>query len=136
MAQRTNIIEYNETVLCLIRTDRAFGGLYSYLTETPVIGRPLSDAELLKETSLDDVVMVRRMNIDTWISEDISEEVAALFLTNGLYDLDSGDGFPPYVRDSRAWKLMRDDLEAEQPVRRDPDAKHDDRRNRFIEAAE
>lgn len=116
-APRRNIIEANETFLA-VTTGRRYADK-RWITETPFFGA-LDIADLLNELTDDDIIMIRRLNVETWVSEDITEEVARQY----LYAMDEKEGielgderdFPAYVRNSRAWALWKDDIEASRPV--------------------
>jgi hypothetical protein len=134
-ATRKHIIQANETVLCLSQWNSPIWGPRSVVTETPALGRPLTIADLLEELTDDDIITIRRLNLQTWSApEDITEEVARQY----LYAMDEREGielggedcFPKYVRNSRAWALWKDDLEASAPIQPDPDRLHDERRDR------
>ena len=133
-ATRKHIVEANETVLCLSKWTSPIWGPRSVITETPAMGRPLTVSDLLDELTDDDTVTIRRLNVETWSApEDITEEVARHYLyamdeRKGV-ELDDEDRFPAYVRNSRAWSLFKDDLEASAPVEPDPDRQHDERRD-------
>ncbi|CAD7023286.1 hypothetical protein REJC140_00155 [Pseudorhizobium endolithicum] len=136
-ATRKHIIEANETVLCLSKWNSPIWGPRSVIAETPAMGRPLTVCDLLDELTDDDTVTIRRLNVETWSApEDITEEVARHYLyvmdeREGV-ELGDEDRFPAYVRNSRAWALWKDDLEASAPVHRDPDRLHDERRDHQV----
>jgi hypothetical protein len=137
---RKNIIEANETIVTPVQSARTG---QRYILERPIFGEALSVARILDELADDEITAVLRLNTDTWTSEDITEEVARKF----LYDMDEREGvelddenrFPAYVRNSRAWALWKDDIQASAPVSIDPDRRHDERRDHQamgLEAAE
>jgi len=130
MENRKHPIEANETlvaVVCSARIKR------QYLRESSFFGKSMSIAEVLDELADDEIVTVLRVDTETWKSEDITEFCARQY----LYDLDSRmgvelddeDTFPAYVKNSKAWALWKDDLEAAAPARPDPDRLHDERRD-------
>jgi hypothetical protein len=139
-ATRKHLIEAHEALLTVTTTsDQA----KQYIRETDFLGKTMTDADVLDELADDDIIHVRRMNIQTWQSEDITELCARKF----LYAMDEREGvelgdeerFPAYVKNSKAWALWKDDLEASAPVLPDPDRLHDERRDHQLmglEAAE
>lgn len=127
---RKNIIEANETIVTPVQSARTG---QRYVLERPIFGEAFSVSRLLEELADDEITAVLRLNTETWVSEDITEQVAREF----IYELDDAgklkldgdttaddlsDRFPAYVRNSRSWALWKDDLIAEQPVGRDYDA--------------
>ena len=80
-----------------------------------------------------------QVNAETWVSEDVTELCAHKFLyardeSMGV-ELDDEYCFPSYVRNSRAWALWKDDLEASAPIRPDPDLARIQRRERALASA-
>ena len=115
---RKFMIEANETLISLT-TGKHFKNK-QWFRETPFLNAALTDAEVLEELRDDEIISIRRLNTDTWASEDITEEVARKYLFAmdercGI-ELDDEDRFPAYVRSSKAWALWKDDLEAEARV--------------------
>jgi hypothetical protein len=136
-AARKHIIQANETVLCLSKWNSPIWGPRSIVAETPALGRAMTVADLLDELTDDDIVTIRRINVETWSApEDITEEVARQYLyamdENEGVELVDEDRFPAYVKNSRAWALWKDDLEASAPAKPDPDRLHDERRDRMV----
>jgi hypothetical protein len=137
---RKHLIEAHEALLSVTTTRDQ---VKRYIRETDFLGKSMTDADVLDELSDDDIIHVRRMDVQTWQSEDITELCARKFLyamdeREGI-ELDDEDRFPAYVRNSTAWALWKDDLEASAPVQIDPDRIHDERRDHQLmglEAAE
>lgn len=120
-AIRKCIIEADETIFALVEHYAPVSNKSRrYALETSYFGRAFTVSDLLDELTNDDIVEIRRLNVETWVSEDITEEVARQY----LYAMDDKEGielgderdFPAYVRNSRAWALWKDDIEASRPV--------------------
>ncbi|AXV15082.1 hypothetical protein CYG48_04835 [Neorhizobium sp. SOG26] len=115
---RKHPIEANETlvaVVCSARIQR------QYIRNSEFFGQTLTVAQMLDHLADDEIVTVLRVSTDTWAHEDITEYAARQY----LYDRDEREGFglsdeptfPAYVRNSKAWALWKDDLEASAPLR-------------------
>lgn len=118
---RTHTIQADETLIAVVCSQTI---KRSYVRESSFFGKAMTPAEILDELADDEVVSVRRLNVETWASEDITEECARLWLYDrddkvGI-DLDYAPFFPAFVTGSRAWKLWKDDLEAEARQQRAP----------------
>ena len=117
-ATRKHLIEAHEVLLSVTTTrDQA----KQYLRETDFFGKTMTDADVLDGLRDDDIIHVRRLDLQTWLSEDITEICARKYLyamdeREGI-ELDDEDRFPAYVKNSKAWARWKDDLEAERPVR-------------------
>ncbi|MQY48227.1 hypothetical protein GAO09_19520 [Rhizobiales bacterium RZME27] len=118
---RTHTIQADETLIAVVCSQTI---KRSYVRESSFFGKSMTPAEILDELADDEIVAVRRLNVETWVSEDITEECARLWLyareeKMGV-ELNDAPDFPAFVTGSRAWKLWKDDLEAEarQPVTR------------------
>lgn len=136
MTERKHFLEANETILSISSFVNCVGQDRSVIQETPHIGLPMSIADVLDELSDDTIHTVRRINVETWESKDVTEQVARAYLNaedekpSGVRISDERE-FPLYVKNSRAWSLWKDDLEAERPVQPDPDRAYDERRDRL-----
>lgn len=111
---RTHTIQADETLIAVVCSQTI---KRSYVRESSFFGKNMTPAEIVDELADDEIVAVRRLNVETWASEDITEECARIWLYDrdkrvGV-DLDDAEYFPPFVTGSRAWALWKDDLEAE-----------------------
>lgn len=114
MTTRTHTIQADETLIAVVCSKII---KRSYVRESSFFGKAMTPAEILDELADDEIVAVRRLNTETWASEDITEECARMWLyardEEVGVDLDDEPCLPAFVRSSRAWALWTDDLQAE-----------------------
>lgn len=110
-----------------------------YVGESTNLGNSYTVGMLLDEPG-DHCPRILVLNTRTLKSTDATEIFAQAWLKRadeaGELDVDreitTDDleaGFPEYVKNSRAWALMKDDIEASAPVFPDPDRAYDERRD-------
>lgn len=127
----------DEEVLLMFGTTRS--GII-YVRESTNLGKSYTVDMLLDEPG-DHCPRVLVLNTKTLESTDATEIFAQAWLKRadeaGDLEVDSEitaddleAGFPEYVKNSRAWALLKDDVEASAPVLPDPDRAYDERRDR------
>lgn len=127
---RQHLIEAHETIIPVMYS----GAIQrSYTRESAFFGKVMDEAAVLEELADDDIIAVLRLDTRVWKSEDVTEECAEIYLidwSNRFGDLDLSDErtLPAFVKNSRAWAVRKDDIEASTPVRPCPDRQYDERR--------
>lgn len=130
--QRTYMIEAHETLLIVLQRK------LSYIRESEYFDIPMSTCDVLDELRDDDAAKVLRLDRVTMKVDDITEQCAREYLyrmdRQAPIRADDEKLMPIFVRQSREWSLMKDDIEAQRPIRRDFDAVYDTLRD--MQAAE
>ncbi|PWE56799.1 hypothetical protein DEM27_10580 [Metarhizobium album] len=127
----------DEEVLLMFGTTRS--GII-YVSESTNPGKSYTVDMLLDEPG-DHCPRILALNTKTLVTIDVTETFAKAWLERAdeadelevdreitVDDLEAG--FPDYVKNSRAWALLKDDIEASAPVLPDPDRAYDERRDR------
>lgn len=119
MTQRQHFIEAHETI---IPVHYLPGTRAAFCHESPCFNRAMNALEALEQIDDDTVIQVLRMNTRTWQTENVTEEMAKVWLDDresrfSEFSVKDEDTFPAFVKQSAAWALRKDDLEAEAPVK-------------------
>lgn len=111
------LLEPNETLLPIC-DDRQSAKPRPHIEDTPYAGKLRSLADVIEDIHLhlDNVTALRKINLDTWQTEDVSELCAEIYLDqhdSEITEVRDEDALPPFVAHSKAWSVMRDRLEAQ-----------------------
>lgn len=112
------IIASNQTLLTVWR----YGNQLLVAADSPIFGKEMTAKEVLDEVGdSDKIVRLIRLNTETLVGEDITEQMARTWLMS----TDSEEFgireciMPKFVEDSRAWAVWQDDIAAETPINRE-----------------